>query len=323
MNIKDTSEYIVNYVQSLLYATGCAMVTPALLAVGAFGVIAYNQLTDDHNNYHINNFLANIALQMLPLVLLKVKILACTDRVSIVPRALMKTLLMHVFLLVLRNTAGFMLGMDRVGRARFAFDVLALLVMVAALHMKFGFSCWSVPAMSGQRDVIKLVLLAVFAAFALEWSMLHLVPSMMAVGKASSWYTAGEGPDLTDVLLTASNFVDVVGFLPVVMHLYKVELDDDDATGVMIGTDVHEQMRWFCTLSAGFYLWEDVLDPIYHTAGFIIYAAHFVHFALVVDFVGQLNYEVNSKTQNQQQAQKLGGYEEMTGLLSKEDGEIL
>merc|ERR1719291_1631477 len=48
------------------------------------------------------HFLSIICLQMFPLLALKLKIYQCGDRLSLVPRTLVKTLLMHTVLAVLR-----------------------------------------------------------------------------------------------------------------------------------------------------------------------------------------------------------------------------
>merc|ERR1719343_1035445 len=50
----------------------------------------------------LSGFLANIMLQMAPLIALKVKIWVATDRISLVPLVLCKTLMIHTTLEALR-----------------------------------------------------------------------------------------------------------------------------------------------------------------------------------------------------------------------------
>ncbi|CAE7226252.1 unnamed protein product [Symbiodinium sp. CCMP2592] len=117
------------------------------------------------------------------------------------------------------------------------------------------------------------------------------------------------GLSLANVLFAAANYVDVVGFMPVVWRLYQAENAlDDFAVGTMVSLEAKQQVRVFFGFVCTFYLWDDVLEPISsmmdEPVGMMAHAAHFI---MLIDFAGFFLFQVNNPTTTKERGEQLQG----------------
>jgi len=273
------------------------------LLVAAATLCVYRQMTEDATDLPLTGFLATILLSMLPLMALKAKIWSCSDRVSLVPMVLVKTLLMHAALEVLRIGSQMLEGWTYIVRNKmnFCFDTVMLVCALSALRIVFD-----VPLTHSylfeHRDVRNLVGMALGVALASEAFFAFVVPSdAMKAGAA--------GLSLANILFAAANYVDVVGFMPVVWRLYQAENAlDDFAVGTMVSLEAKQQVRVFFGFVCTFYLWDDVLEPISsmmdEPVGMMAHAAHFI---MLIDFAGFFLFQVNNPTTTKERGEQLQG----------------
>lgn len=153
--------------QNFVHGSGCTLVLPGLLLLASGALLAYRQMTEERTDQPLNGFLANIMLQMLPLVALKAKIWSCTDRVSLVPLVLVRTLLMHVMLGIFRVASQVLIGLQSANKASVTVDFILTVSAIAILHYAFEFPL-TFKSLWHQYDVRNLGLLATGAAILSE-----------------------------------------------------------------------------------------------------------------------------------------------------------
>lgn len=302
----------INQLQNLVHGSGCTLVLPGcLLAASAF-MLAYRHVTEDRFDLPLNGFLANILLQMMPLVALKAKIWSCNDRVSLVPLVLVKTLLMHCILSIMRVLSQVLAG-GHISKMQLAFDVATLIGALAILRNVFDFPL-SLTRILEQRDVRNLVGLAFAAAFVSEAIFVYLPTSW--INEASRSYTS-DGLTVSKVFFVAANYVDIVAFMPVVWRLYQADNElEDCAGGVVVSVEAKRQVQTFFIFVGCFYLWDDVIDPImFLLEEPVAMMAHAAHFMLLLDFAGFFIFQVGNP--NTTGLKERGEREQLQGLLSE------
>lgn len=287
----------------LVHSSQLTLVVPAILLCSGAMLCVYRQMTEDSSDLPLTGFLATILLSMLPLMALKAKIWSCQDRVSLVPMVLVKTLLMHAALEVLRISSQMLEGTSYIWRSKmnFTFDVVMFVCAIAALRVVFEVPLTPSYFMD-HRDVRNLVGMAIGVAFVSEAFFAFLAPSDAMKANAAGFSVA-------NVLFAAANYVDVVGFMPVVWRLYQAENAlDDFSVGTMVSLEARQQVRVFFAFVCTFYLWDDVLEPIGSMAdepvGMMAHAAHFI---MLVDFAGFFLFQVNNPTTTKEKSEQLQG----------------
>jgi len=300
--------------QNFVHGSGCTLVLPGMLLLASAALLAYRQMTEERSDQPLNGFLANIMLQMLPLVALKAKIWSCNDRVSLVPLVLVRTLLMHVILGIMRVVSQVGVGLQNANKASVTVDFVLTVSAIAILHYAFEFPL-TIKSLLDQRDVRNLVLLATGAAVLSEGFFVMVPPSWLS--EASRQYAANN-LEASKVFFVASNYIDIVAFMPVVWRLYQADNElEDCSAGVVVSLEAKKQVQLFFIFVIAFYCWDDVIDPI--MGGLdepLAMMAHAAHFMLLLDFAGFFTFQVGNKdaiisTHNQ-------GYgEQLQGLLSE------
>mmetsp|Transcript_69339 Transcript_69339/g.144803 ORF Transcript_69339/g.144803 Transcript_69339/m.144803 type:complete len:312 (-) Transcript_69339:155-1090(-) len=306
----DPVQSSLNEVQHVVHGTACTLVVPGILLVVSALLLGYRTFTEGDTDLPLNGFLANILLQMLPLIAFKLKIWSAQDRVSLVPLVLCKTLLMHVILAIYRIFSTLVVGLGE-EKLVFCVDCAGLFGALAILKWEFGFP------MSPLRwiehyDVRNLVLLASLGAFASHAFFVILQPSWMSsVTRATS-----QEIHIPSVLFTAANYVDIVAFMPVVWRLYQAEEAEDSRTGLTVTGSMKRQIQVFFGFVIAFYMWDDVLDPVMTLLDEpLAMMAHAAHFVLLLDFAGFFLFQVNQPTTVKEYS------EQLQGLLAKDDEE--
>mmetsp|Transcript_3071 Transcript_3071/g.5402 ORF Transcript_3071/g.5402 Transcript_3071/m.5402 type:complete len:304 (+) Transcript_3071:85-996(+) len=289
--------------EDLVHGSSCTLVVPAVLLVAAATLCVYRQMTEDATDLPLTGFLATILLSMLPLMALKAKIWSCSDRVSLVPMVLVKTLLMHASLEVLRISSQVLEGWSYIVRNKmnFCFDTVMFVCAMSALRVVFDVPLTHTYLFE-HRDVRNLVGMALGVALASEAFFAFVVPS-------DAMKSGAAGLSLANVLFAAANYVDVVGFMPVVWRLYQAENAlDDFAVGTMVSLEAKQQVRVFFAFVCAFYLWDDVLEPISsmmdEPIGMMAHAAHFI---MLIDFAGFFLFQVNNPTTTKEKGEQLQG----------------
>uniref|UniRef100_A0A7S3SIN9 Uncharacterized protein n=1 Tax=Strombidinopsis acuminata TaxID=141414 RepID=A0A7S3SIN9_9SPIT len=299
-------------VQTFVHDSGCTLVMPSLMVGCSMVLLIYRHATEEKFDLPLGGFLANILLSMMPLVALKAKIWSCNDRVSLVPLALVKTLLMHLTLGIVRLSSQVMQGGD-LGRQQFLFDIGVIVGALALLKYEFGFPM-TVDSFLQHTDVRNMIVMAFIAATATEAFFVY-GPSAYS---ADERLVDKEGLTPTKIFFTASNYVDIVAFMPVVRKLYEVENSlDDYSIGTVVSSEAQRQVRLFFLFVASFYAWDDVIDPVMHLLDEpLAMMAHAAHFMLLLDFAGFFLFQVGNTSSNSSYIDK-GNRGEVMGLLEE------
>lgn len=301
--------------QNFVHDSGCTLVIPGLLLLTSTVLLCYRHATEERFDLPLGGFLANILLSMMPLAALKAKIWSCSDRVSLVPLALVKTLLMHCSLGILRLSSQVMQGGD-LGRAQFCFDIAVIAGALALLKWEFDFPLTASSIMQ-QTDVRNLIAMAFGAALFVEGLFVYGPPSLVGGGL----YADKEGLTPVNVFFTASNYVDIVAFMPVVRKLYEVENSlEDCAIGTVVSVEAKRQVRMFFLFVTTFYLWDDVIDPVMHLLDEpLAMMAHAAHFMLLLDFAGFFFFQVGNSQSGKMRFGEKERSEVLQGLLEEGD----
>jgi len=300
-------------VQNFVHDSGCTLVLPGLLLLCSSVLLVYRHATEERFDLPLGGFLANILLSMLPLVALKAKIWSCSDRVSLVPLALVKTLLMHCTLGIMRLASQFMTGGD-LGKQQFCFDIAVIAGALALLKWEFDFPL-TVGSILQHHDVRNLIIMAFGGALFTEG--LFIYGPAWLVG--SGVFADKDGLTPTKVFFTASNYVDIVAFMPVVRKLYEVENSlEDCAIGTVVSVEAKRQVRLFFLFVCAFYAWDDVIDPVMHLLDEpLAMMGHAAHYMLLLDFAGFFFFQVgNAQSGGMSWSNKERG-EVLQGLLEE------
>mmetsp|Transcript_3934 Transcript_3934/g.7991 ORF Transcript_3934/g.7991 Transcript_3934/m.7991 type:complete len:312 (-) Transcript_3934:64-999(-) len=299
--------------QNFVHGSGCTLVLPGLLLLASTALLAYRQMTEERTDQPLNGFLANILLQMLPLVALKAKIWSCNDRVSLVPLVLVRTLLMHVILGIMRVVSQVIVGLEKSNKMSVTVDFVLTVSAIAILHYAFEFPL-TFKSLYDQRDVRNLVLLATGAAILSEGFFVFAPPSWMSEASRQS---AADQLEASKVFFVASNYVDIVAFMPVVWRLYQADDEFEDCSaGVVVSLEAKKQIQLFFCFVLAFYSWDDVIDPI--MGGLdepLAMMAHAAHFMLLLDFAGFFIFQVGNSNASTTTNKGIG--EQLQGLLSE------
>lgn len=271
-------------------------------------MLAYRIYGAESYDWPLRHFLSMIVVQMLPLVALKIKIWKAEDRLGILPRFAVKTFLMHVALLIFRIPSYFVYDLE-LGALQVYADALTLVVALAILHRIFGFR-WTRACLSEHSDVRSIIFLSLVAAAGTD----ILSTGVSFFSKMPAWNRRW----LSNTLVTASNYVDITAFVPIVWMLYRAErIDDGDGatTGQVISEDLRRQALSFFSFIVCFYCVEDLVVPI--TTIFnetMAMVAHVCHFCLLLDFTAFFMFQV---FRQQPSTGKRGG-EQLRGLLTED-----
>lgn len=265
------------------------MLIPGVLTLTLCGVIGYHYGTQEYFDHAMVHFLILILLQMLPLLLLKLKIYQCGDRLSLVPRVLVKTMLMHTILAVLRIIPAFLGKEWNLWDVQVGLDVAFFIASVVILRNVFGYQV-TMRTIIDEREVRNLCLMGIIAAGCTEVAVLAVPQGFLSVESTRAWIQ--DRNLLKKIAFTAANYVDVVAFVPVVLKLFEIERDDDSTIGTSVPQEARQQVLIFFGFVVSFYSWDDVIDPIRNGAMDVSMMAHAAHIVLLLDFAGFFIFQV-------------------------------
>lgn len=261
-----TSNMIWN-VQNALHQKNSPLV-PAMLMVVAGSLIVYRHMTQDytHGEDQLKTFLAMILVQMIPLVILELKVISCADPVGLFCKFSGPVTLMHGVFLVLRLC---MYPFHEHG-----YIWLSVLGLIGAFVALFNFyQRWSPGVMFGHSAVWKLTALAFIAACCSTWADDFVNPT--------PWNPLTWEKFFITMLSSANNYIELMAFVPAIWMLYNdtqfIEVDS---------VDCKRRASAFFLFLVCFYFFEDVYQA-YEAFVFgvpLAAVAHIVHYLLLVDF---------------------------------------
>jgi len=261
--------------QSVLHSKNSAVV-PGTLMLIAGSLVVYRHMTHEMAGPdNLKTFLGMIVLQMLPLVILEMKVISCADPVGLFCKFSGPVTLMHGIFLMLRVCT---YPIYEHGTLWFSITgVLGVLVTIV-----FGFrQRWTLRAMSEYNAVWGLTILAFAAACCTELVEEHLNPR-------PSWNPVTWKKFATVVFAEANNYIELMAFVPAVWMLFREDQSTVQYSAKYLDVDSVDTKRRataFFLFLVGFYFAED----IYQAYGAfwlapVAAAAHIVHYLLLVDF---------------------------------------
>jgi len=260
---------------------------PKGMLVIAGVLVTYRHMTQEAwEGNQLKTFLALIMLQMLPLVLLEVKIPSCPDPMALLSQFGSKVLLMHACFLGLRAWYSFFSHGE-------VWDTIYFLGACAALHQGFGFRP-TLRSIYEHRDVLGLVLLAMLTAFIEESISYWSLPQW----QRGSW-------NLTDLTTAGCNYTEILAFVPAlwIVCRNKAELSPSSPA-----EDAKTRRRaiWFFAFLVLFYICEDLGSvPVLWQVMPLAAIGHTAHFMLVLDFAGFMLAHVYSPEKIKQGLMKM------------------
>jgi hypothetical protein len=284
------------------------MLVPGILTLTMTGLVGYHYGTMQSYDHSMLHFLSMLLLQMMPLLALKFKIYQCGDRLSLLPRTLVKTLLMHLILSILRMCPPLMRKNHPLD-LQFYLDLAGFLGALYILKRIFNYQ-FSMRMFTEEREVRNLVLMAAFGAMITETLIDGVLPTDFSLSELTKNFIQDKSPTRKFVF-TFANYLDVVAFMPVVMKLYEIEREDDCSAGTAVAEDVRKQVLMFFAYVISFYSWDDVIDPVRDATYDISMMAHAAHYVLLLDFACFFTFQVWSPSSAKG--------EQMQGLLEQTD----
>jgi len=251
--------------QVALHGKSNNTILPLLLVGSASVMVVYAHFRDEHGGDPVKHFLGLIVIQMIPLVFLQMKILSCPDPVGMLSRFGTKVLLMHWFALTLRVLAWPLLEVG-LGMC----NVMGLAVVCVALYCGFQFRFNHI---RHHLDICLLLLIAGSGAFCTELLDFNRQDSLLEC-----------------TIFTASNFVEILAFMPAVWMVYKgVKKNDDEKIEAVDPDGVQSQAVFFFAFLVPFYIMEDIISA-FRLGGHnsleegLTAFGHIVHFLVILDF---------------------------------------
>jgi len=256
-------------VQNILHQKNSPVV-PGMLMLISGSLIVHRHMTQENEDGddHLKTFLGMILIQMIPLVILELKVISCADPVGLFCKFSGPVVLMHgVFL-------AFRLCMYPIHEHGYiGFTVAGFLGVLVTLYNFY--QRWSPRAMFGHSAVWKLTAMAFLAACCTTWADDYLNPSVWR--QQHTWFSY-----FVHVLESMNSYVELLAFVPAVWMIYN---DKSTQFFEVDSVDCKRRAAAFFVFLVCFYFLEDVYQA-YEALGVMNVAAvaHIVHYLLLVDF---------------------------------------
>lgn len=254
-------------VQSMLHNSN-SFALPGSLLLSAMSLVLYKHVTDEREGFdNLKTFLVLIVIQMVPLIVLEMKILACLDPVQLLSRFGPKVLLMHASFLALR-----VVGHTFYEHGDWYWNVAWLVAACAALRKGFGLRL-SLATLREHCDVWCLVLLALSTAAGTKYL-------------DSQFHVARTQTLLQFTVATGSDYIEILAFTPAVWRVLQAHTHVASQRDI---SDPRTRVLFFFAFLVSFYFTEDILSAIELARDIPLAAAgHLAHFLLLLDFAGFL-----------------------------------
>lgn len=235
-------------------------IIPTVLLVASILLFIYREFTETKNDLSLCVMLGLNVIQMVPLMVLKVKILKHPDVVTVLSKFSTKVLLMHMSFIALRVVID-PSGSDFEPGEYWVF-LAALLLACGILQIDSDFR-WKDLFMFDRehRDIWILIFIAILLTCFQVW-----------------WI-----PD-TIKMTCLSNRLEILSFMPAVWMLYRMDRCFE-VFQPMPEASTQRRAICFFTFVVGYYIYEDLIIPMISLPGNMLYmTAHNVHLLLILDF---------------------------------------
>jgi len=250
---------------------GDSKALPSLLMLGAVSMLVYRHMVvseeelaiiQEEGSDSLKKFLGMIILQMLPLIFMELRILACPDPVALLCRFGPKVTLMHLVFLLLR------MAIQPEYTGWHFYNYVGVAAAVAVLYKGFNFRC-TPSAVLEHVDVLFLIVLS-FAGACLT-TMLDVVFS----GNPFAIEVAGQ---------EFAEYIEILAFVPGVWVVHQASKFE---VAKVCSVDPRQQALYFFGFMICFYITEDVINAFNIGMDLpMAAAAHMFHFLLLLDFAG-------------------------------------
>jgi len=253
-------------------------VLPISLLIVASGLIVFQFMSQETVAERIMNFLIQIVVQMVPLCALQMRVGKCSDPMGLLTRFAPKVIIMHIIFLAPR----FIFNVFYKQAAQPIIVVaVALIAAFTALVRGFDFrlSSFSVARINEHRDVMFITGLTIPAALCTTALEAFVRPNLYFRNGGYSFF-------FWDLLFTVSNYIEIVSLVPAVVTVYTMDVSKPSMHEGFNAKETTQAAVFFSFMSA-FYIHEDLVQAIQTPPDLMIAAiAYFVHFVLLLDFVG-------------------------------------
>jgi len=245
---------------------------PAALLIVAGVLVTYRHMTEERwESNALKTFLALIMIQMLPLVLIEVKMPSCSDPLALLARFGSKVLLMHACVLGIRGCYN-MLYND------YSFmDTFWFMGACAALCQGFDFRLTR-RTVYEHKDVLCLMLLALLTA---------VIEERISYMTMRPWRRKRYQWSLANYVVPSCNYAEILAFVPAVWMVWQDKSEMSSPCHAADDAKIQMKVKAFFMFLVAFYVYED-LRPVMEMWSEMPLAAlgHSAHFLLVLDFAG-------------------------------------
>jgi len=262
-------------------------ILPLMLMLGGIGTIIHRFATSEGGaGDPIQAFLVMVTVQLLPMIALKFKTWICSERASLMPVALVKTLMMHVTVQVFRialhvyaYTAWrpYNAGME-IASWQQCFDVVTLCVGLYILFKEFNFKFGSL--ISCEHDDVVTTIAG--------GCLMSIIVNFIAP-------VDGRSMKLVWVLNDFANYGEVLAFVPVA----RIICLDSGVEAQTPGKDVEEcdrrKARVFMAFVLAFYFWDDLVFTPGNSEIPLVAAGKAAHFVMLLDFAAHFVLQVGAQ----------------------------
>lgn len=259
--------------QKLLKKSANAML-PVMLLLCGVGTIVYRFVFVNGHQYDpVKHFLVMVVVQLLPMAALKLKTWICSDRVSLMPSALIKTLMMHIAVQMFRiiyHLYCWYTENDRIAVAGWQqmFDITACAMGMYILLTQFGIKSESPQAFAKEHsDVLTCIVAGCVMAL-----IVNIIAPAFGTFKFSF------------VLNDFGNYQECLAFVPVV----RIVCLENGVESYTPGTNVEEcdrhKARVFMAFILAYYFWDDIIFTVGMSEQPLVSAPKAAHFVMLMDF---------------------------------------
>lgn len=244
-------------------------VVPGILLLLAGSLIAYRHAVTEvkeNQHDHLKTFLGLIAIQMLPLVILEMKIMSCDDPVGLFCKFGGPVTFMHAIFVFLRVCNPTFFGHQWLNMG-------TLLGALFTLNKGLG---------------QELNLRTIFVGYNAVWRLTGLAFLAACVTELASFQGKLGQPHAWDhfklmAISTGTQYVEIMAFVPAVWMVCRAGQDSPRAQ--VDSQDMKKKATAFFLFLVSFYLWEDLIQAYEASViSGLAAAAHILHFLLLVDF---------------------------------------
>jgi hypothetical protein len=248
-------------------------ILPVMLLLGGVGTIVYRFSTAGGVD-PVKNFLIMVTVQLLPMAALKLKTWICSDRVSLMPSALVKTLMMHISVQLFRvfyhcyvyfgsNTP----WMAVVGWQQY-FDCFSCAVAMYIVIVEFGLKFQGpIAFVKEHSDVLTCIA---------GGCVVSVIVNLIAPPYGKTHFL--------HIINDWGNYAEVLAFVPVVRIVCLENGVEEQTRGTQVDELDRRKALVFMTFILGYYFWDDIIFSVGMAEQPLVAAPKAAHFVMLMDF---------------------------------------